>query len=332
MLTIDYSNCSEGYVMVKAKPTAKTLKLRVVHNNMDIHYDLNSDGKYEVFPLQDGNGKYVFTLYEKGKSNSYKQLNTINITVDMPDPNRCFLYPNQYINYTPETPAVIFAQELCKGMTDPEDIALTIYNYIAWDESQFETWIDETGQQQTMLVERIEFSKLGIRDSLPEIDKTFATNKGVCKDVSGLMVAMLRSVGIPTKYIVGKAHNEEHAWIAIIINNSEIEIDPQDRIWDPKLKLNDLRIHEDRGREGSGRKLLRGRKGCNPRIFQHQPPVRSDHVYRPAVQAVREPGQGRRQVLHLFLYSGISASADEKRTRGGAGADIRLSVRRIKTL
>ena len=247
MLTIDYSNCSEGYVMVKAKPTAKTLKLRVVHNNMDIHYDLNSDGKYEVFPLQDGNGKYVFTLYEKGKSNSYKQLNTINITVDMPDPNRCFLYPNQYINYTPETPAVIFAQELCKGMTDPEDIALTIYNYIAWDESQFETWIDETGQQQTMLVERIEFSKLGIRDSLPEIDKTFATNKGVCKDVSGLMVAMLRSVGIPTKYIVGKAHNKEHAWIAIIINNSEIEIDPQDRIWDPKLKLNDLRIHEELG-------------------------------------------------------------------------------------
>lgn len=245
ILTIDYSNCSEGYVMVKAKPAKRALKLRVVHDHMDIYYDLNQNGEYEVFPLQDGNGRYIFTLYENVKDNTYKQVNSISITVDMPDPNRCFLYPNQYINYTPETPAVIFAQELCEEITNPEDKVRKIYHYIAWDEDQFETWIDETGQQHTILAERIQFSKAGIRDSLPEIDKVFATNKGVCKDVSGLMTAMLRSVGVPTKYVTGKLNGSDHAWIIIVIDGLEIEIDPQDRIWDPNLKIQELSIHKE---------------------------------------------------------------------------------------
>ena len=47
-LTIDYSNCTEGYVMVKAKTSKTTLKLRVVHDKMDIHYTINSNAGVEI--------------------------------------------------------------------------------------------------------------------------------------------------------------------------------------------------------------------------------------------------------------------------------------------
>ena len=242
-LTIDYSNSSEGYILAKAKPSKSGYKLLVTFNDTELQYDLNSNGNYEVFPLQYGNGKYVFTLYEPVKRKGYKKLNSISVKADMPDPNRCYLYPNQYINYTAETPAVVFAQELCKGLTDPEDKVRKIYHYIAVDDDKTETWIDESGQQQTLLAERISFSQSGIRSKLPEIDKVFETNKGACKDVSGLMVAMLRSVGVPAKYVVGKANGSEHAWVSIIINDEELEMDPQDRITDPKL--DELRIHQE---------------------------------------------------------------------------------------
>lgn len=58
-LVIDFSNSSEGYVMVKAKPSGKKLKLLVTHDGIELQYDLNSNGIYEVFPLQYGNGKYI---------------------------------------------------------------------------------------------------------------------------------------------------------------------------------------------------------------------------------------------------------------------------------
>lgn len=242
-LVIDFSNSSEGYVMVKAKPSGKKLKLLVTHDGIELQYDLNSNGIYEVFPLQYGNGKYIFSLFEQVKGQNYKKLNSTAIQVDMPDPTRCFLYPNQYINYTAETPAVVFAQELCEGLTDPEEKVKKIYHYISVDDDKTETWIAENGQQQTLLVERISFTESGIRSKLPEIDKVFETNKGACKDVSGLMVAMLRSVGVPAKYVVGKANGNEHAWVIILINDEELEIDPQDRITNPSL--DELRIHQE---------------------------------------------------------------------------------------
>ena len=225
MLTIDYSNCTEGYVMVKAKPTKKALKLRVVHNEMDIHYDLNSKGEYEVFPLQDGNGKYTFTLYAKAKGNQYQKLNTISITVDMPDPNRCFLYPNQYINYTPDTPAIIRAQEICEGITDPIEKARAIYRAIFLDDTIEYEITNSEGETEIVYGEEIKFTYRQLDPSpLPNINKAFATNAGVCKDQAGLYTAMLRSVGVPAIYAVGDGE-PSHAWTVLIINGKRYQMD-----------------------------------------------------------------------------------------------------------
>ena len=230
MLTIDYSNCSEGYVMVKAKPTAKTLKLRVVHNNMDIHYDLNSDGKYEVFPLQDGNGKYTFTLYAKTRGPQYKKLNTITLRIDMPDTDRCFLYPNQYINYTATTPAILHAQKICEGITDPIEKARAIYRDIFVEDIAHED-VFENGEPYVYYTEEVKFTYRQIDSNpLPNINKAFEKRAGTCKDQSGLYVAMLRSVGVPAIYAVGDG-DPSHAWVLLIINGKRYLIDPTLQMW-----------------------------------------------------------------------------------------------------
>ena len=56
-MTIDASNMSEGYIMVKAKKTDKKLRVRVSTAGAKLLYWLNGDGEYEVFPLQFGSGK-----------------------------------------------------------------------------------------------------------------------------------------------------------------------------------------------------------------------------------------------------------------------------------
>ena len=98
-MTVDCSNMSEGYLMVKAKKTSKRLKLQIATSGAKLNYDLNSDGEYEVFPLQFGSGKYQVSLFENVSGKKYSKEGTVKLNVKMPDELSCFLYPNQYVSY-----------------------------------------------------------------------------------------------------------------------------------------------------------------------------------------------------------------------------------------
>lgn len=224
-LTIDFSNYNEGYVMLKTEPTDKKMKIVVIHDDVDrIQYDINNTGQYEVFPLQYGNGNYNFLLYEHMYDTKYQKLESVTLKANMPDTNRCFLYPNQYINYDENTLAITYARDLCKGITDPQEKVNTIFTAICWE--------DETHYMQqddgTILAYKMAKNRYGTvsDDYIPAIDKTFRENMGVCRDWAGLVTAMLRSVGVPTKFMVGTYCNEGHAWISVIIDGQEHPMDP----------------------------------------------------------------------------------------------------------
>lgn len=228
-LIVDYSNCSEGYVMIKAKPNKKHLKVRFTCGKENIHYDLNQDGEYEVFPLSFGNGKYTIELFKQKAGTSYEKIGSVTLNIKMPDPNRAFLYPNQWINYTPETPAVIHAQKLCEGITDPEEKVLKIYCDLVFDmtESTIVLASDNTiNEYKSDVYFKLESQNI-TGSKLPEIDKTFETGKGVCKDHAAVLTAMLRSVGIPTKFaVMDQGPPPSHAYVIAIVNDEEIIIDP----------------------------------------------------------------------------------------------------------
>ncbi len=209
-LTIDYTNKDEGYVLVKAAKGKKKLKVRVSMGDTTLNYDLNNNGEYEVFPLQYGNGKYTFTLYRNVSGKKYYEEGKITITAEMPDENRCFLYPNQYINYTAETPAVQEAASICEGMTDQREIFDTVCKYItshfAYD--YIKSVSVKTGQ-------------------LPQIDEAWEKHMGICQDLSGIMVAMLRSQGVPARMMIGTLGSGiYHAWVTAVINGEDVFYDP----------------------------------------------------------------------------------------------------------
>jgi len=210
-LTIDYSYMSDGYVMVKSAKSKKKLKVRVsMGDNTTLTYDLNTEGEYEVFPLQYGSGKYTFKLYKNVSGKKYAEDGKVTLSVDMEDENRAFLYPNQYINYDENTSAVLEAEKLCGEMTDEQEIFDTVCEYM-----------------RTHFTYDFVKSVTVKSGTLPDIEGTWTKHMGICQDLSAVMVCMLRSQGIPARMMIGTLNqNLYHAWVTAIVNGEEVFFDP----------------------------------------------------------------------------------------------------------
>ena len=209
-MTIDCSNMSEGYIMVKAKKTSKRLKLQIATSGAKLNYDLNSDGEFEVFPLQFGNGKYQISLFENVSGKKYSKEGSVKLSVKMPDELSCFLYPNQYVSYNENTACVQQAQKLCEGMTDQNEIYGTICKYV------LKNFVYDYIKAVTV--------KPGL---LPQIDDCWNNKMGICQDLSAMTCAMLRSQGIPARLMIGTVgSNTYHAWVVAVVNGENQFFDP----------------------------------------------------------------------------------------------------------
>ena len=199
---VDASNVKDGYVMVAYNGKSNVrLKARVTGPSGIVYtYDLNKDGKYETFPLSDGNGKYTVGIYENVSGNKYALAFSTPVTVMLTDSFAPYLRPNQYVNYTPDSQAVKKAAELTAGKKDSLSKITSIYNYVV--------------KNMTYDKQKAQTVQSGY---LPDVDKVLADKKGICFDYAALMTAMLRSQGIPTKLVVGYTGKVYHAWINTFI-------------------------------------------------------------------------------------------------------------------
>ena len=209
-LTIDCSHMDQGYVMVKSAKSKKKLKLRVKKGETTLTYDLNTEGDYEVFPLQYGNGKYAFTLYKNVSGKKYAEAGKITLTAEMPDPLTALLYPNQYINYTAESACVKEAMAICAGMTEQSRIFKTVCDYM-----------------KTHFVYDYIKSVSVKPGTLPDLEESWEKRMGICQDLSAIMVAMLRSQGVPARMEIGTLNTSTyHAWVVAIVDGKEEFFDP----------------------------------------------------------------------------------------------------------
>lgn len=195
---IDYSNVSDGYVMVKfTENTTKKLRAQVKGPTTTYTYHV-AVGKWEVFPLSDGNGNYTVTVYENVSGNSYSSAASVNTNVELKNEFAPFLYPNQYVDYGVAKNAVAKAEELTKNIEDPLKKVEAIYNYVIKNLKY--------DQQKAQTV---------VSGYLPVLDNVLQEKKGICFDYASLMTGMLRSQGIPCKLVVGYAGTAYHAWINV---------------------------------------------------------------------------------------------------------------------
>ncbi len=211
-LTVDCSNMSEGYIMVKAKKSTKKLRVRISTAGAKLLYWLNGDGEYEVFPLQFGSGKYKVELFENVKGKDYSKEGTLKLSAKMPDELSCFLYPNQYVNYNDKTACVIEAGNICKGMTDQDEIYQAICKYV------LKNFIYDYIKSVTVQ---------SMSQQMPDIDGCWSSRMGICQDLSAMTCAMLRSQGVPARLMIGTVGaNTYHAWVVAVVNGEERFFDP----------------------------------------------------------------------------------------------------------
>jgi len=201
---IDYSNASDGYVMVKwLAKTNEQLRVQIIGPSETKYvYTIWPDDTFEVFPLSDGNGKYTIGVFEHVDAGRYSRANSVDLTVTLKDEFMPFLHPNQYVNFNKESDAVAKAAGLVANYTELLDIVAAVYTFVTGNITY-----DTDLANSIINGERPGY--------LPDLDLVLARRKGICFDYAALMTAMLRSQSVPTKLVVGYASDVRHAWINV---------------------------------------------------------------------------------------------------------------------
>lgn len=209
-LTVDASHADHGYIMVKGPETSKRLKFRVKFGDQTLDYDLNGEGTYEIIPLQLGSGTYTCTLYKNVSGKKYAEEGRVSVKADMADPNTAFLYPNQYVSYTQDSPAVLKSAEVCAGLATQKEKFEAIHAFM------------KTGFAYDYV--KMVTVKPGM---MPDIDDCFEKRMGICQDLAALAACMLRVQGIPARMMIGYLENGMyHAWVVAVVDGQEILFDP----------------------------------------------------------------------------------------------------------
>lgn len=200
-LTVDASHVEEGYIMAKGKASSSKLKLRIALGETICTYDLNGSGEYETFPLQLGSGSYKCSLYKNIKGNKYSTEGSVSFKVKLEDENIAFLYPNQYVNYGPENPAVQLSAQICEGLESDEEKFAAIRDYV----------------KQNFLYDFVKATTVPA-GSMPDIETCINTRMGICQDLTAMVACMMRVQGIPCKMVIGYADRSYHAWNSALVN------------------------------------------------------------------------------------------------------------------
>lgn len=201
--SIDASNTSQGYVMVKYNGTNEKVKLQITCPDQSCYTYLISDrGAYDTFPLTAGNGSYALQVLENVAGDTYTVSLAQSINVNIEDEFLPFLYPNQYVNFHTDSKAVSKGSDLAKDTYSDLDVVQNIYNYVIKNISY-----------DTEKAQNVSYGYV------PDVDDTLSSKKGICFDYAALMTSMLRSQNIPTKLEVGYSGDAYHAWISTYIDD-----------------------------------------------------------------------------------------------------------------
>lgn len=203
IVTFDASHTDQGYMMVQYRGSNQKVKLQFTAPDGSTYtYLLSGSGEYETFPFSAGNGTYSASILENVQGDMYSIAFAQDIEVNIKDEFTPFLYPNQYVNFTPDSKIIEKGKELAKGAHSDLEVVENIYHYviknIAYD------------------YDKASSVSYGY---LPVVDETLDTKKGICFDYAALMAAMLRSQGIPTKLGIGYAGEAYHSWISTYVDD-----------------------------------------------------------------------------------------------------------------
>lgn len=199
---VDMSNVSQGYVTARLLSSASKIKLQISKDDKKYNYDLTSSD-YTAFPLQMGNGIYTIKILSQIEGTKYAVVASTQKEVTIKDEFSVYLYPNQVVNYGPDSIVVNKSFELTK---DDKDNLTRIYHL-------FEYTVDVLDYDY----EKADY----VSDTyvLPDLTQAIENGSGICFDYASLLAALCRIQGIPARVIVGWTDIEYHAWVEIYLEN-----------------------------------------------------------------------------------------------------------------
>ena len=204
-VTVDTSNVSSGYIMIRYEGSASRVIARIEKPGADQPYDFNltRGGQWDVFTMTRGNGTYTVTVLENVQGQMFATILTTTVEVVLTDPALPFLHPNQYVNFNANSQAVALAARLAEGAENDLDVVRRVYEYIIRNI----VYDHELAAQITAGM---------VTTYIPDIDRTLQLGRGICFDYAALTAAMLRAQHIPTRLEIGFVSGGiYHAWISV---------------------------------------------------------------------------------------------------------------------
>jgi len=196
---IDYSNVAFGYVMVRyLVPVNQELRVLITTPNKTVYtYRLEYSDQFDVFPLSEGDGIYNIGIYKQSRENKYANILSLLIDVKLSDEFAPFLHPNKFVNFNSSSLILEKTAEF-KALDDNQAVIDAVHKFI---------------------VDNMHYNK-ELADNLdtwyiPDIDRIYSELTGTCFDYAVLMVAMLRSLGLPAKLVFGHTRINYHAWVEV---------------------------------------------------------------------------------------------------------------------
>ncbi|HBQ65056.1 MAG TPA: hypothetical protein DD727_09115 [Clostridiales bacterium] len=202
-VTMDIGNVSNGVIRLQYKvPVQKKIKVIIEKEGSRYTYDLPGDGSQTIYPLQMGSGTYSVLVAENIQGSSYVPVYQQNVEAAIADFRSPYLNPSQIIWYTENSAAVKLAWDLVTGIDDSIQRAEAVHRYII---QNIRYDYDRASNVQPGYI--------------PDIDQVLIQGKGICFDYAALFAAMMRSLDIPAKLVMGyvSPQNVYHAWNEIYI-------------------------------------------------------------------------------------------------------------------
>ena len=154
-------------------------------------------------------GTYAVKVFKQASGNKYSSVSSQKIQVDgFSRENACFLCPNQYVYYTPESAVVALSQQLCANLTEEREKVQAVRD-----------WVKANIRYDYVQALTVQSGYL------PDLDQVLEKKMGICFDYASLTAALLRVQGIAVKLVIGYADNTYHAWNEVYLSGQWVRLD-----------------------------------------------------------------------------------------------------------
>lgn len=194
-LVLDISDTDQGYLTAVSDSTDQMMNVQLTAEDGVVYSYFISPGESAVIPFSSGSSTYQVSCYQQISDSQYAALYADTLEIKLANEFLPFLYPNQYVNFTPDSEASKLALSMVSEDTSDIDALQTIYNYVV-----------------SHVTYDYDLADTVASGYLPDVDETLQTGKGICFDYAALTTAMLRSCDIPCKLQIGYAGDIKHAW------------------------------------------------------------------------------------------------------------------------